>query len=490
MRAHTLMNPLLLGALAISACGEKTPPEPAAVQAEDPRFVKPAPLERKDFTLPEVHSATLSNGVVVNLVENHELPVVDVRITFRSGGWTDPADKVGLASATFDMLNEGAGGMSSVQLSAAGRKLATGIGSSAGLDSASVSVDVLKKNLEPALDLWATVLLKPDFPAAEWDRLRKQRVQNITASKTDPNDIAGRVYDRLAYGDQYDGLFETEASLAAISAADMKAWYTAHVVPADAMILVGGDITIEEIVPLLEARLGGWTPEGSHQAPTFAGIQPEETVIHLVDKPGAAQSVIIGGRWVKDRTDPSYSALAVGNTIWGGMFMSRLNMNLREDKGYTYGARSYLSSDMAGTQWRTSTSVKSDTTADALQEILTELSGVGGERALTADELAYFKSSLVNGYASRFETTGYLLGQQAEVWRYGLPEDWLSSYLDRVDGVNLEAAQGAFQEQVASAPLSIVVVGDLASIRGPIEALGLATLELDVDGAPVKAAAE
>ncbi|MCB9746008.1 MAG: insulinase family protein [Alphaproteobacteria bacterium] len=478
----------ILSALALISCGEKTPPEaaPDAAAAQDPRFVKPEPLERKEFTLPEVHSATLSNGVPVMLVENHELPTVDVRVSFRVGGWTDPADKVGLASATFDMLNEGAGGMSAVELSAAGRKLATGVGAGAGIDSGSVSVDVLKKNLEPALDLWATVLLRPDFPKAEWERLRKQRIQNVAASKTDPNQTAGRVLDLLLYGNQYEGRFESKESLEGISVADMRAWYEANVVPGNAMILVGGDITLDEVVPLLEARLGEWTGGERAEAPEWPRVQPEKTVIHLVDKPGAAQSVIVGGRWVADRTDPSYAALAVGNSVFGGMFMSRLNMNLREDKGYTYGARSSLGADMAGTYWTTSTSVKSDTTADALQEIFGELSGVGGERSLSADEVAYFKSSLLNGYPARFETTGYLLGQQADVWRYGLPEDWLTGYVSRVDAVTPEAAQAAFLEQVATQPLTLVVVGDLASVRGPIEALGYETIELDVDGAPIK----
>ncbi|MCB9761618.1 MAG: insulinase family protein [Alphaproteobacteria bacterium] len=479
------MRPLLLLTLSLAACGPKDAPIESAAGSADPRFERPAPLARPAFDLPTPQRATLSNGVAVVLVENHELPVVDLRIVFSSGSWTDPVGKEGLASSAMDMLNEGAGDLDAVGYASALRKLGARVGAGAGLDSASVTLHTLNKHLEPALDLWALALLDPAFDADEWDRVRKQRVQNVAAARTNPNAIAGRVFDRVMFGDTYDGRFETEGSLKAISAADLEAWHADQLVSGNALILAGGDITLEELTPLLEARLADWSGESTRAAPEITVHAPTSTVIHLIDKPGAAQSVIVAGRPVGHRTDPHYDALYVANTIWGGMFMSRLNMNLREDKGYTYGARSRLSNGLAPTIWNASTSVKSDTTADALSEIFGELAAIGDARPLTEDERAYFAGSLVSGYPARFETTDYLLGQQSEVWRYELPADWLESYIPRVEAVTAGQAQVAFLEQVATQPLTVVVVGDLATIRAPIEALGHPVVELDVDGAPV-----
>jgi zinc protease len=435
--------------LSLIACGPKAPPE-AAAEASFDRSVIPSPLERRPFQLPSAQRATLSNGVEVVVVENHELPLVQIRAVFSTGSWTDPESMEGLALSTMDMLNEGAGELDAIGLSKALRELASSLGTSASLDSASVSMSCLSKNLEPTLDLWSSVLLDPTFASGDWERLQKQYIQSVAEQRTTPTSIAGRVVDRVMFGNAYDGRLQTPDSLGSITVDAQREWWSTHLVPANAMLLVGGDATLDSIVPLLEARLAEWTGDTPIEMPTIEVQQPAETTVYLVDKPGAAQSVINVSRFIGDVRDETYYPTYVGNMAWGGMFMARLNMNLREDKGYTYGARANIYSSMAPVQWLASTSVKSDTTTDALSEIFRELEDINGERPLNSDEIAYASSSVINGYPARFETASYLLNETTRIWRYDLPADWLETYIDSVDSVTAESAQAAFSDQLAT----------------------------------------
>lgn len=446
------------------------------------RSVRPAPLEASNFELPKMETGTLSNGMEVVVVENHEIPVVQVRAIFTTGDWSDPAGQEGLVTATMDMLNEGAGDMDALEISAALRKMASSVSTGSSSDTATVRADSLVKHLEPTLDIWAQVWLEPTFPASEWERIQKQYLLDLEASRKDPNSMAWTVTDRLLYGDSYDGRSWSEESLGAVDTESMAAWHQAHLVPANGTILVGGDITLAEILPLLEERVGSVAPGEPTEAPSFAGTQPTETTIYLVDKPGAAQSVVQAVRFVDGRAEDGYWPVVVGNTAWGGMFMARLNMNLREDKGYTYGARSSIYEGAGGALWVASSSVQSEVTAPAMAELFKELSEVQEPRPLSADEIAYAKSNRVLGYPGAFETVDYLLSSRSEVWRYGLASDWEEQYIPSVRAVSPEAAQAAFVEQVASQPLLVTVVGDLASIQESVEALGYPVVVLDVDG--------
>ncbi len=443
---------------------------------------KPGPLEGGNFTLPAIETGTLSNGMKVVVVENHELPVVQVRAVFNTGSWTDPAKHEGLAGVSMDMLNEGAGDRDGKQISADLKALASSVNSYANSDMATVRADSLKKNLEPTLDIWADVLLEPTFPKGEWERIQNQNLLDLEAARKDPDSIAWIVTDRLIYGDAYEGRTTTAASLKAIDTKDMKAWYQTHLVPSNGTLLVGGDITLAEIQPLLEERLGSVAPGNAIEMPEIETIQPTETIVYLVDKPGAAQSMVKAVRFVPARDQPEYWDLMVGNSAWGGMFMARLNMNLREDKGYTYGARSSIYNNQAGALWVASSSVQSEVTAPAMAELFAELADVQGERPMTVEEIEYAKSNRVLGYPGSFETVDYLVGSRSTVWRYGLPDNWEELYIPSVQGVTPEKAQSTFVEQVASQPLVVTVVGDLASIKAPIAELGYTVIVLDVDG--------
>jgi len=478
---------LALILLGLFGCAPKADPEPSVAPAEPiDRTVKPAPLAAGSFALPQVSEGVLSNGLRVVVVENHELPLVDLRLAFDVGGWTDPPGQEGLAEAAMDMLNEGAGDHDALGLSAALKSLASKLSTRAGKDSASVHADTLKKNLAPTLDLMATVLLAPTFPESEWERVQKQRVQAITTQKANPQNLARQIARTLAYGDAYLGVTATEESVGALTVDQLRAWVDLWLVPGRALLLVGGDTTPDEILPLLEDRFGGWTGETPRTAPVRPMVQPEATTVYLVDKPGAAQSVLTLQRFVGDRTDPEFPALSLGNRAWGGQFTARLNMNLREDKGYTYGARSSFGHGYAPSRWVASASVHTGVTRAALDEVFAELSAVSADRPLTAEEIEYVRSGLVHGYPGRFEQAEALLREMETVWRYRLPDDWLSGYLDRVAAVDPAIAQAVFAERVATQPLQVLVVGDLALVREDIEALGHPVVLLDTDGKPVQ----
>ncbi|MBA2321489.1 MAG: insulinase family protein, partial [Deltaproteobacteria bacterium] len=234
----------------------------------------PGPLAAPKFKLPPTVTKTLSNGLRVVVATNPEVPLWDVRLVFDVGGFADPAGKEGLASVTFDMLNEGAAGMTAEDLSRELKKLGSTVWTGADEDGAVASGTGLTRNLAPTLDLLAKVVLQPDFPAGDWAVLQRQRLADLAAAKQDPVGIMARVTPKVIYGDTYRGRLVSEASLTAITPEDMKAWYAANVGPQNAILLVGGAVSADALVPLLEARFGTWKPEGVQDPKPEPAIAP------------------------------------------------------------------------------------------------------------------------------------------------------------------------------------------------------------------------
>lgn len=478
--------------LLLSACGPKTvaPPVAAAAPVLAPtRTTMPGPLAPRDFQIPDPVEGTLRNGMRVVVVENHEVPLVYVNIAFKSGAWTDPAGKPGLASVTMDMLNEGAGGMSAAELSSAARELGANVGASAGQDGAAVSASCLKDELPGTLALMAQVLLHPDFPQADWELMRKKRLQDLAAARNDPRSIASRTWAVLGYGDQYEGHLTTEAAYKSITTKDMRAWYAANLAPRHAILTVGGDVSLDEIQPLLDQALGGFITKGKDlpALPQVARLPVQApTRIYLVDKPGAAQSVLRVGRFVGSRTDPDYSAFDLANEAMGGMFTARINMNLREDKGWTYGAWAWVSDDYLPGRWQVGTSVVTPATVDAVKEILREVDDARGARPFTQDELDNGRGYLLGTLPLRFENPGTLMGETTDIWRYGLPADWLTARPAHLRAVSLEQAQAAWNARIDPDHLSVLVVGDAATVREGLVATGLPVVDMLPDGKPAR----
>ena len=448
------------------------------------RTSQPEPLAPRAFQLPEASTGTLSNGLQVSVVENHEMPLVNVRIAFDQGSWTDDPEAVGLASVTLDMLNEGAGDLDAAGISKAAKTIAANISCGAGDDSASVSLDVLTKNLEPGLDLLAKVLLEPTFEQDDWDIMKMDRIAGLASARNNPRSIGSRVGNRLQYGNTYKGMMRTEEAYEGIGTKDMRRWWSEHLTPGNARIYVGGDITLEAVMPLLEERLGQWSGEASTaEKPSATEANVTETTLFLVDKPGAPQSVLkVFRRLDIERGDDDWFNIYMANMMYGGMFSARLNLNLREDKGWTYGARSSTGSNYTKGMWTASTSVKTDTTADSISEILREVKEAASTRPFEADELAAASGYLLGSRPVRYENAGTLLSELQSNWLYGLPDDWITAFADNVRAVTLENAQAAWNKHIISNELSILVVGDKATILEGLEALELTIVQLDSDG--------
>ncbi len=454
-------------------------PPPAPVEHVPPQ---PSPLPARPFVVPSVAEGKLENGARVAVVENHEAPLVSLTLSFAAGGLADPAGKTGLAAATLDMMNEGAGKRDAVGISAELRRLGASLGTSSGTDGSSLSVSCLRDKLEPTLDLLADVLLRPTFPEKDWSRIKQLWIDDLAAARASPARIADRVMNRVLFGDSYRGRRYDETSLAKIGVKDMKAWHKANLSPAQTLVLVGGDITLGEVVPLLDARLGGWTTPPAKLPPRPATPPLGPTTVHLVDKPDAPQSVIRAAAYLARPGDPDWMSLSVANTAIGGQFASRINLNLREKQGFTYGARTSLGYDLAGGSWGFSSNIRTDATGPALVELFKELREARGERPLVDKEVDEGRGAAVNGYALRFETPDYLLGQVDAMWTYELPADWVSGYLDRARSVTTASAQSAFSSRVDPDKLALVVVGSAAAVRPQLEALGLPVVLHDVDG--------
>jgi len=480
-----MMFAILAVSLALTAHAQDLP---------EHRLQAPGPLSPRAFQLPEARTAKLSNGLDVLLVENHEVPLVYVNVVVGMGAATDPIGQEGLVSVTLDMMDEGAGTRSAEDLSIASRKLGADLSTFSDVDYSGTGLQVLRRNLEPGLDLLADVTLRPTFPEGDWGIMQKRRIQDLAAAKADPNRIAARVFSRLMHGDTYAGRHASEAAYQGISRENMAAWHGSYFRPDHALILVGGDTTLDEVVPLLEARFGSWTVEGD--APSGADTttavpeHPENTVyLHHVE--GAAQSVIRMGTFVMDRQDPEAGAFFLANRAYGGQFMSRLNLNLREDKGWTYGARSGIRHSERPDLWVMRSSVVTPATADAITETFRELDGLteggtsaGGDAfpALDQAELDRVRDGLLYTWPLSFENPGYLLRERLQMWRYELPSDWLTSYPDRMRAVELGAAYDAWTAQLDRSHLVIAVVGDADVVRPAIEALSLTVVMVDADG--------
>lgn len=474
----------------VLACAKSAPPPAAAIPAApDVHAAEPAPLPARAFTIPNPSKAALSNGVPVVVVENHETPLVYVRVVFRAGAASDP--RPGLAYATLDMLDEGAGGMTAEQLSAAAKKLATDLGAGATVDASSVSMSCLHESLAPSLDLLAAMVESPTFPASEWAIVRQQRLADLTAARDNPQRDADRVLDAITYSGGYAGNVPTAKDYASITPADLKKWYQRYLGPQNAIVLVGGDTTLAEVQPLLEARFGSaWKRAGTATpAKPDAALRHVEsaTTIYAVDRPGAAQSVLALGAFVGDRSDhAAYAAKLVDDVALAGMFISRVNLELRETKGYTYGASGSTSYDALDGRWILKTNVRTDATVPALEDLLAQVAAPTGSRPFATTDLDAARGYWLGTFPLRFESPGFLLDQMAEIWLYGLPDDWLSVMSSGVRQVDVAAMNRVWKDRVAADKLSVVVVGDQSVIGKDLAALGHPIVRVDPDGRPVK----
>jgi predicted Zn-dependent peptidase len=446
-----------------------------SAQAPDrkaPPKVGPAPA----LKLPQIQKRQLSNGLRAWIVELHEVPVVQVNLVVLSGTADDPSGKFGVASLTAAMLTEGAGSRSALDLADAIDFLGADVGAVSGFDSTSVRLHVPVARLAEALPLMADVALRPSFPPEELERQRQQRLTGIIQARDDPASIGALAFGRVLYGAGRFGTatIGTADDVKKFSTDDLRAFYTARFTPGNSTLIVVGDITADRIMPQLESAFGSWKASApAVAAPSSGSTAPARTrrEVYLVDKPQAPQTQIRIGTVGVDRATPDYFPIQILNSILGGSFSSRLNMNLREKHGYTYGASSAFDMRAKPGPFFAAAGVQTDKTSESLQEFFNELTGI--LQPIPADELARAKNYVALRFPGGFETTGDISRRLEEQLVYHLPDDYFANYVKSIEAVTGADVQRVARKYIDPNKMAVVVVGDRQTIEPKIKALNL-----------------
>jgi zinc protease len=459
---------LLLGAVLIRGVAPGSLVGQAVDRTRPPTLPPPPALK-----LPAVQTATLPNGLELAVLEMHKVPVVDVQLVLDAGAAREPADLPGLATFTATMLQQGAGRRAALDIADEAAFLGARLTTAASYDAATVSLHVPKERLVSALELLADVVLRPTFPDSEVQRQRELRRAQILQLGDNPVAMAGIAFPAIVYGQGHPygrPLNGTTPSTEALSRDRVAAFYQAYCRPNAARMLIVGDVTLAEARRLVGAQFGAWERGAVPGAPSSAAPAPTPRSVYLVDKPGAAQSVIRIGHVGIARMTPDYFALQVLNTILGGAFTSRLNQNLRETHGYTYGAFSQFSALRMAGPFVASASVVTAKTDSSLIEFLKELRRIRDEVVPEA-ELAKAKAYITLGLPGDFETTGAAAQRYRELITYGLPLDYYNHYAERIDRVTAADVQRVARQYIDPEHFDIVVVGDRGQIEAGIKAL-------------------
>ncbi|MGJ4730937.1 M16 family metallopeptidase [Luteimonas sp. SDU101] len=463
-------------------------PLPAAV---DRSLGVPKTTRFPELKFPALQRATLGNGTRVVLAERHDIPVVQFSYEFHGGYSSDPAGKAGLADFSMDLLDEGAAGVGALDFADRAEALGAAFGAGASQDGGNAWLSALKENLDPSLALFADMVRRPDFDPAEIARIQATWIAGIRQQKAQPAGAAMRVLPALLYGaDHPYGApgSGTEASIAALDREDLLAFHRRWVQPENATLIVVGATTLAEIVPQLERHFGDWT--GGAGAPIPVDVPevalPAAPRVFLIDQPGAVQANIFAAQLVPGSRDPGAVRLELANGVIGGDFTARLNMNLREDKHWSYGANSSLGGALGQRRWMVSAPVQIDRTAESIAEIQREVQQfASGERPPSAAEVERVKAIQTLSLPGAYETAWSVMGAIGGIVRYGRPDDYVvrrKAEVESATAAELAEAAKAIRPQA----LTWVVVGDLSQTEAPVRALGLGPLQvIDADGQPV-----
>lgn len=444
------------------------------------------------FSLPSVEKKKLSNGLEVWMVRQAELPIVSMNLVLKSGGVANPAGKEGLASVTANLLNSGTKTRSAVDISNQLQSIGANLNAGSGWDQSNVSLQTLTKNLDPALAIYADVVTNPSFPADELETLRKRTLVAFEQQKDNPNIISNIAYNALLYGKDHPygkSLGGDKNSISAIKREDIAKYYETYYRPNNAALIVVGDVDANILLPKLEKSFANWKSGDVAAISTPEAKVFDAPGIYVVDKPGAAQSVISIGQVGVSRDNPDYFPLQIMNSILGGQFSARINMNLREDKGYTYGARSGFVYRRGAGPFSASADVKTAVTKESVIEFIKELNGIRGAIPVTKSELEFNKQSIIRRFPSTVETVGQISGSLADLYIYDLPATYYNEYIQKVNAVTLEDINRVANKYLTPDKMAIVIVGDKAVIEPKlkeIDELGKKILFLDTEGNPIE----
>jgi zinc protease len=470
--------------------GASTLTEPLRTTPDAPfRWQRPLPGSARPYAIPLVQRFHLKNGLPVILAESHELPLVNIDLTIKTGSSANPPGQAGLANLVADMLDEGTRHWKAAQVATQIAQLGASLVTEVSWDSSTVSVSLLRKDLDHVLPIWSDVVLHPSFAEQDRKRVVDKWLSTLALRKDDPAIVASHVYARVLWGDRHPFAWPqsgTVESLRKIQREDLQSFYRAYYVPNNAVLTVTGDVTEQEVRSKLDALFAGWRARKIPSAPwTVAGTEPAKTRIVLVDKPGAAQSSIRIGLPAIDRKSRDYYRALLTNQILGGTF-GRLAMSLREDKGWTYDVSSEFDVRRDQGPWTVSAEVEADHTADAVREILQQVERLR-DGAVSERELARAKDELIGAFPARFATAEDLGDQLTELSLYDLPAHELDRFVQRIEAIGPTAIRGTAHRYLRPEQLLIVVVGNRASHETALQAIS-AIEQRDADGNLVREA--
>lgn len=450
----------------------------------------PPPTKTPELRVPAWGKTMLPNGATLIISEQHNLPLVSFSITFVGGADQFEGPQRGLAAITSSMLSEGTTTMTGDQLSDALQLLGANVGTAIGSEQGSIGFVSTAKNFSGTLVLLQEMMLNPTFPAEALERLRGRTLVGLTQAKDQPETIGASVFAKVLYGAEHPyGTRATEASVKAVTRDDVVAFHKAYFQPGRAIITVVGDVNPAAAKKTIEQTFKAWTMAG--ERPSFAYPKPlprGPATIYLVDKPGAAQSVVNIGLPGPARNTPDYFALQVLNYILGGHFQSRLNANIREQHGYSYGVNSSFAYGKGPGAFKAGGAIVSAKTDAALIEFMKELRGIVGERPVTDEEFKTAKEALIQGLPRNFGSVAAIGTSITSLAVLGLPDNYYQSCAGSVTAVTKEDLARVAKQYIDVGHLAIVIVGDRASVEGPLKATGLAPITiLNVEGDPALA---
>lgn len=434
----------------------------------------PEPGPPRPFQFPRIDKSLLPNGLRVWTVGHPAIPLVTFMLLLRRGSADDPPGKDGLAAITLDMLDEGSGGRSAIDMHEALGRLGARLDSDIGSDAMLLGLTGLSRFTGPSLTLLADIAARPALSEADFARVRQLRLHRLTQLRDVPGAVADRAFVRLLYGDHPYGhtSLGNEQTLGLMTVEDVRAFHQAAMRPSDATLVATGDCDHDDIVRLAAAAFAGWEGAVSGEAAARTAV-PRPARLNIVPRAGAPQSELRIGHVAVPRDTPDYHALVAANAVLGGQFVSRINQNLREDKGFTYGAYTAFEFRRLPGPFALHCSVQTAATGRAIEESLSEIAAIRGPRPATREELALGVAALTRGYARNFETAEQIARAVAQLALYDLPDDYFAEFVPRVERVTVDDVTEVTARHLDPERLTTLIVGDLDRIAGDLADLGL-----------------
>ncbi|HKO54545.1 MAG TPA: pitrilysin family protein [Thermoanaerobaculia bacterium] len=443
----------------------------------------------RPYHFPHITRETLPNGLRVLVAENHNAPIVSIRALVRSGADHDVAELAGLASITADLLDEGAGARDAIKLAEDIGLLGGAVATGADWDASYISLDVLSRNIDAMSEIFADMARRATLDAPSLERARSERLMEILQQRDEASTIAAKRFASLLYGTGAYGnsIIGNTDSVARIGVEDVRRFYREHYLPNNSSIVVAGDIRPDDALHLIEEALADWEPGAEPPRPTLTPNAVDSSRIYLIDRPTAVQSEIRVGHIGVPRSCEDYFPLSVMNAILGGVFNSRINLNLRERHGYTYGARSQFSFRRQAGPFVVAAPVRNEVTRESVHEILEELRRIrSGE--VDDHELNDTKSYLMGVFPATVQSASDVAGRLVDMELYGLPEDYFDKYRENIGAIGKADIARVAQKYIDPDRALIVIVGNAAQVREPLGALGYPIHEVDIEGEPLRAA--